>query len=86
MKKLLLTYVKNNLVTIKINIMGENNYTIVQSSYKRRALTFEKIPNYLWKIKTKGFNLFQKTIIAALVSIFAFGFVSLIYLFITKGL
>ena len=66
--------------------MGENNYTIVQSSYKQRALRFEKVPHYLWRLKTRGFNVFQRTIITALVSIFTFGFVSLIYFFITEGL
>lgn len=66
--------------------MGENNYTIVQSSYKQRTLTFEKVPYYLWKMKTKGFSLLQKAIITTLVSIFAFGFASLMYLFITEGL
>ena len=66
--------------------MGENNYTIVQSSYKERTRTFEKVPSYLWNARTKGFSLLQKAIITTLVSIFAFGFVSLMYLFITEGL
>lgn len=66
--------------------MGENNYTIMQSSYKQRALSLEKVPFYLWKTKTKGFNFFQRAIITTLVSIFTFGYVLLMYFFITEGL
>ncbi len=66
--------------------MGVKNYTIVQNSYRRGTLSFKKIPFYLWRIKTRGFNGIQKTIITALMTIFVFAFVSLIYFFITKGL
>ncbi|MEQ6125037.1 hypothetical protein AAON49_12595 [Pseudotenacibaculum sp. MALMAid0570] len=66
--------------------MGVKNYTIVQSSYKQRTLTFKRIPFYLWKLKTRGFNGVQLTIVTALMSFFVFAFVSLIYFFITKGL
>ena len=63
--------------------MGENNYTIDQSSYKPKTLTFEKIPYHLWKFKTKGFNLFQRIVVTALASMVAFAFVSLLYVCIT---
>jgi len=66
--------------------MGENNYTIVQNSYRQRTLTLQKIPYYFWKMKTKGLNIFQKVFITTLVSIFAFGYISLMYFFITEGL
>jgi hypothetical protein len=66
--------------------MGENNYTIVQRPRKRKALTFDKVPYYLWKLKTREFNALQTIIVAALISIFAFGFIALIYLFFTEGL
>jgi len=66
--------------------MGVKDYTIVQSSFRQDTLTFRKIPFTLWKRKTKGFNGLQKAFITSLVSIFAFGFVSLVYFFITEGL
>ena len=66
--------------------MGEHNYTFIQSSYKQKAPSLDKLPYILWKIKTKGFSLLQRAFITMLISIFAFGYISLIYLFITEGL
>lgn len=66
--------------------MGVKDYTIVQSSFRQESLSFGKIPFALWKRKTGGFNAVQKTVITSLVSFFAFGFVSLVYFFITEGL
>lgn len=66
--------------------MGVKNYTIVQSSFRQDSLSFRKIPYALWSTKTRGFNTVQKAVITSLVSFFAFGFVSLVYFFITEGL
>ena len=66
--------------------MGENNYTFIQSSYEQKPLSLEKVPYHLWKIKTKGFSILQRAFIAMLISIFVFGYASLIYMFITEGL